>query len=93
MRLKYLDRAIQDAAWFRQYYEAVFPKDREKTARSLLTVQRLLQSNPYMGQPVAEFQNVRRFPVARTPFFLISRVSTDRIEVLRLRDSRRGNDD
>ncbi len=90
MRLVYLESSIPDVIWFRQYYSSVFPEGRENADQSVLNLQALLKANPYMGQAVEGMAATRRVPVSRTPFVLIYRVKPDQIEVLRLRDSRRG---
>lgn len=90
MRLVYLETTIPDVIWFREYYTRVFSAGRENADQSVLNLQTLLKANPYMGQAVDGIDETRRVPVPKTPFVLIYRVTRDQIEVLRLRDSRRG---
>lgn len=89
MQLVFLPSAAQDIAWFRHYYTAVFPAGQGAAAGQLRALQTLLVANPYIGQPVEDRPGVREFPVKRTPFVLIYRVTDVQIEVLRLWDTRR----
>ena len=52
----------------------------------------LLEANPFLGQP-GKVEGTRRMSIPKTPFVLLYRVTETQIEVLRLRDSRRGQDD
>ena len=93
MQIKFLESAVRDTRWFREYYNAVFPEGRTNARQSLKNLQGLLKANPFMGQSVEGLKGVRKFPVSRTPFVLIYRVAEDCMEVLRLRDTRRDEND
>jgi plasmid stabilization system protein ParE len=87
MRLVYLPSARSDLRWLRHYYVRVFPEGAATARAHILATERLILDNPHIGRPTHR-PEVRRLQVARTPFFLLYRVAADRIEVLRLIDSR-----
>ncbi|MEL7133473.1 MAG: type II toxin-antitoxin system RelE/ParE family toxin [Pseudomonadota bacterium] len=88
MKIVFLEATVDDLMWFRRYYRAVFPEGAENAKLRLTNLLTLLAANPYMGQAVPDFQNVRKVPIPKTPFALIYRVSASQIEVLRVRDGR-----
>jgi toxin ParE1/3/4 len=75
MRVVYLAGAARDMQWLRHYYQRVFPAGAANAAWRIRATERLIL-------------DVRRVIVARTPFFLLYRLRDDRIEILRLVDSR-----
>ena len=50
-------------------------------------MEELLQRNPHAGQPTHR-DDVRRMPISRTPFFLVYRLTAERLEILRVIDGR-----
>lgn len=90
MRIVYLPSAARDVAWFRHYYQAVFPEGDDNARRNLKAIHRLLAANPYVGRPSSAHEGVRELHIRKTPFTLIYRVTERQIEVLRLWDDRRG---
>lgn len=92
MKIVFLPSAAQDIAWFRFYYQSVFPEGSKNAKAHLKSMQRLLAANPFMGHPSEGRDHVRELPVVRTPFTLIYRVTDTQIEVLRLWDNRRGGE-
>lgn len=91
MRIVYLPSAAQDIAWFRYYYQSVFPAGDANARKNLKGIQRLLSANPYVGHPSPSHENVRELHIRKTPFMLIYRVTETQIEILRLWDERQGN--
>ena len=90
MKVVVLPTAVQDIAWFRHYYRAVFPAVSDGARANLRAVQALIAANPYIGHPSEAHPEVREYPVKRTPLVVIYRVSPDQIEILRLWDGRQG---
>ena len=87
MRLAYLPTCRRDLLWLRHYYERVFPEGAAKARGRIEAAERLLLDNPHVGRPTHR-PGVRRLAIRRTPFFFVYRVSADRIEILRVIDSR-----
>jgi toxin ParE1/3/4 len=87
VRLVYLPSFRRDLLWLRHYYERIFPDGAAGPQKHVRAAERLLLDNPYIGRPTHR-DDVRRLPVARTPFFIVYRVSADRIEILRVIDGR-----
>lgn len=87
MRLLYLPSSRRDVAWLLHYCERIFPEGAARALERILTAESLLLDNPYAGRPVQRL-GARRLTVPRTPFFLLYRVGEDRIEILRVPDSR-----
>ena len=86
MKLVYLSSALPDIDWVRHYYRSVFPQGRRKALGQLERVERLIQENPNIGKV---FGNAREFPIPRTPFSIVYRERSGRIEVVRIWDQRR----
>lgn len=90
MKLVYLDSTARDLQWFRHYYRSVFAEGSPKARQHFKVAIKTLSANPYAGHQNDTWRDVRELPVPRTPFVLIYRVTQDRIEVLRLWDTRQG---
>jgi toxin ParE1/3/4 len=89
MRVVYVRSALPDLSWFRAYYEAIFPEGARHALLQRRAVERLLRENPFAGRVVQEDTDTRVFPISRTPFIIVYRVTEERIEVLRVWDGRR----
>ena len=89
MRVTFQPSAIEDLEWYRRYYETVFPKGARRVAEHFDQVIGTLTANPEAGRPSQRDPTAREWPVYRTPFLLIYRVTPARIEVLRVWDNRR----
>lgn len=87
MRLVYLKSSRGDLAWLRHYYEHVFPQGATAAQQRFRATEALLRGNPYAGRPAGP-DGVRRLMIPRTPFFYVYQVAEDRIEILRVPDSR-----
>lgn len=90
MKIVFLEDTAQDFQWFRFYYRTVFPEGSAKARAHLMAIQATLAANPYIGRPSDVGHDLRELLIPRTPFSLIYRVTSTRIEVLRLWDSRQG---
>jgi plasmid stabilization system protein ParE len=88
MKLIYLKSAASDLRWFKRYYSTTFPEGSTLANKQFIGMQKLLKSNPYIGHPSDYANNTREFPIPRTPFIFIYRVTTNEIEVLRVVDGR-----
>jgi plasmid stabilization system protein ParE len=87
MRLVYLASCRRGLLWWRHYYERAFPEGAANARARIIATERLLLDNPYIGRPTHR-PGVRRLALPRTPFFLIYRVTPERIEIIRVIDSR-----
>jgi plasmid stabilization system protein ParE len=92
MKIVFLESAAQDIQWFRYYYRSVFPAGSAKARDKMKVIQETLAANPYAGHPSDTRKTVREFSIPRTPFIIIYRVMPTQIEVLRLWDTRQGNE-
>lgn len=90
MKIVFLESSGPDLAWFRFYYQSVFPEGSRRAGQQFKALQATLAANPYAGHPSDTGQAVRELSIPRTPFTLIYRVTPQQIEVLRLWDTRRG---
>jgi plasmid stabilization system protein ParE len=88
VKVVYAEKALQDMGWFRRYYSTVFPEGKGRARESLLRTEALIAENPSIGHPVEHGSEAREFPLLRTPFVIIFRVKSDRIEILRVLDLR-----
>ena len=87
MKVVFLPSSRPDFAWFRHYYETVFPGGADGARRHYLKALAILRDNPEIGHPAEEVGN-RTFVVSRTPFSFEYRIANGRIEILRVRDGR-----
>ena len=83
MRIVYLASARADIAWMRDYYRGVFPEGRKRARERLKAAERLLSAQPRVGHPTG-VPDVFEHVIARTPFSLIYRLASDRVEILRV---------
>lgn len=91
MKIVFLESCTPDVAWFRFYYQSVFPDGARRAGQQFKALQATLAANPYAGHPSDTGRDVREMSIPRTPFTLIYRVMPQQIEVLRLWDTRRGD--
>jgi plasmid stabilization system protein ParE len=88
MKLVFLPSTVADLRWLKTYYVSVFPEGGAKADRQFLAVQALLKANPLIGHPSDKVDGAREHHMLRTPFTFIYRIREDRIEVLRVLDTR-----
>lgn len=87
MIVAFLDSCNDDLAWVRAHHESVFPAGADGAEVRFRGAILTLASASYAGRPTPEADH-RLLPVKQTPFVFIYRVASDRIEILRVRDSR-----
>jgi plasmid stabilization system protein ParE len=87
MRLVYLPGAARDLLWLRAYYERVFPEGAAAARDAVRRAEDLVLDNPHIGRRTHR-PDVRRLRIARTPFSMIYRPRPERIEILRVIDTR-----
>lgn len=87
MKIIYLESTRPDLAWYRLYYESVFPAGAKKAAIQYLKAIEALVDNPRLGRVISGEQ-ARRYSVQRTPFVIFYRLTGDHIEVVRIWDQR-----
>ena len=87
MRIVYLRSATGDLRWLRSYYGRVFPEGAAKAREAVRRMEGLVLDNPFIGTATHR-PEVRRLRIARTPFFVLYRPTSERIEILRVIDSR-----
>jgi plasmid stabilization system protein ParE len=88
VRIVFLPTTRQDLAWFRRYYQSVFPDGDLTAKRHYQQTKLLLSTNPYAGHALGDGE-LRELTVLKTPFAFLYRIRDDRIEVVRLWDQRR----
>ncbi len=88
MKLVFLASTARDLRWFKSYYVSVFPDGRIRAETQFRSLQELLKANPYIGHPSEKGDEVRELHVPRTPFTFLYRVREDRLEILRVLDTR-----
>ena len=87
MQVKYLKSTIPDFRWWSLYYSKVFPQGRPAAGASYLNILNFLERNPYIAAPVEE-RDLRRLLIPNTPFMIVYRIRQNRLEIVRLWDSR-----
>lgn len=88
MKIRFLATAKQDLRWFKYYYMNRFPEGRRNADAQFLKTKELLTANPEIGHPIENMKSVRTYPVPRTPFSFVYRVTDDAVEVVRVLDGR-----
>ncbi len=86
MKVRFLETAIRDLDWFFTYYHGVFPAGLANAKNGYYRTKKLLGQNPFAGHET-EQSNVREFPVLRTPFQFIYRVTSQEVQIIRVWDS------
>ncbi len=87
MKIVYLESTKPDLAWYRLYYESVFPDGaRQAAIRYIKAIEGLLD-NPRLGRMIAD-DGTRRYSIRKTPFAIVYRLSGDQIEIIRIWDQR-----
>ena len=88
MTIVFLPGALADLRWFHRYYTQRFPAERDNASRRLRAVLALLGDHPRIGRAVDGEAGLRSYPVPRTPFTVLYRARSDRLEILRVYDQR-----
>lgn len=87
MKIRFLRSAWQDLNWVLAYYQEFFPQGTENAKESLAKTLRLVRENPQAGEKLKN-RNLRTFPVLRTPFRIVYKVTATEIQVARIMDMR-----
>jgi plasmid stabilization system protein ParE len=87
MKVVYLSRALHDLAWFRFYYQTVFPEGAIRGNRQFLKSLDLLTLHPHMGHPIGK-RGRRQYSIPGIPFTIIYRASPNVLEIVRVLDER-----
>lgn len=87
MKVVYLRRALVDLAWFKAYYDAVFPEGAKLGHRKFSKTLDLIAAHPSMGRPLGK-KGRREYSIPGIPFSVIYRASPDVIEIVRIWDER-----
>ena len=88
MKIVFLEATKADLRWFKRYYTKAFPEGRPNANAQYRAFLRLLKERPTIGHPAEDGEGVREYSIPRTPFCALYRVVEDRIEVIRVYDSR-----
>ena len=88
MRVVLLGQTEEDLRWLNVYYDHFFPEGRKLAWRRIHNSIRLLQINPAIGKPYIALPK-RRHVVPKTPFVIYYQAIGDRLEILRIWDTRR----
>ena len=87
MKIVFLPSAKPSVRWFNAYYGQVFPEGSANARKSMANAKRMLIAYPMSGTQI-EGRRARLFQISKTPFAVIYRIGSDRIEILALHDSR-----
>lgn len=87
MKLVYLKTSKPDLAWYRLYYQSIFPEGGGRASKQYLRAIANVLDNPRIGHPLDE-EGTREYSIPRIPFSIIYRISDDRIEIMRIWDQR-----
>jgi len=87
VKIRFLRSAAADLDWFFSYYQSVFPAGLATAKEGYRRTKLLLSQNPEAGKP-SDLEGLREFPVMRTPFSFIYRVTPRSVEVVRVWDQR-----
>lgn len=90
MKVRYLESARDDIAWFRNYYGRVFPSGKGNARARLQGVIQLISEHPNVGHPPEDFKDALEYPIRKTPFTMIYRIKGNELQVLRVLDQRGG---
>lgn len=86
--LIFLPSSKKDLRWFDTYYRSVFPEGKQKANAHFRALRRNLQENPEIGHPSEIVAGALEFPLIRTPFTVLYRVTRTEVQVLRVYDQR-----
>lgn len=86
MKVVFLPSARKGLLWFRRYYARVFPEGSGRAKSSYGIMLKTLAAHPEAGREVGAHSRI--YPISRTPFAVVYRVRSERIEVLTLLDMR-----
>ena len=87
MKVVFLASASHSLRWFQLYYTRVFPEGRKKAEARFVRMQITLAAAPLIGGAYGD-RGSRKYSIPRTPFSVIYRVRSDRVEILRVIDQR-----
>lgn len=87
MRVVFLERALLDAEWFREYYRTIFPAGKANAGLHLKKARQLPESHPQIGIQ-SDVADLRELQILKTPFVLVYRVRTEEIQIVRFWDQR-----
>lgn len=87
MKIVYLDSTKPDLAWYRLYYESIFPEGARQAAIRYLRAIEGLTDNPRLGRLIAD-NGTRRYAIRKTPLAIVYRLTGDQIEIIRIWDQR-----
>ena len=90
MRIVYLRTSKPGLEWFLQYYGKVFPEGNANAVARFDAMERLLETNPHVGQKFGD-GGARILPIVRTSFGIVYRVKGDQIRVVKIVDYRSDN--
>lgn len=91
MRFVYLKSAEEDFRWMQAYYSFHFPEGRKKAWQAYLNSLHLILANPNLGRPFGALPR-RRYSIPRTPFVIYYQIKNNRLEIVRVWDTRRNNE-
>ena len=87
MRIRFLKQAWKDINWVDTYYEQFFPQGPANFRESFEKTISLLRENPMAG-PKRKNRNLRTFPILKTPFRVVYKLTPTEIQIARIMDMR-----
>lgn len=86
--LIFLPPSKRDLRWFHEYYRRVFPEGKRKADAAFRALRQHLRENPEIGHASDIVAGALEFPLTRTPFTVLYRVTASEVQVLRIYDQR-----
>lgn len=77
-----------DLRWFHRYYRSVFLEGHMKASQQFERLRRILRETPGIGHSSALVPQALEFPIRKTPFTVVYRVTENEVQVLRIYDQR-----
>ena len=87
MQIVFLPEATTSLRWFHRYYSTRFPAGKSNAMIRFQAMKDVLHRNPEIGRPM-EGRDVRLYLLPKTPFCVIYRIRSHRIEILSVYDQR-----
>ncbi len=88
MKIVFRRSCLADLAWFRSYYETVFPEGQNSAKAHYRQACLMLATNPQIGRAMEFEPRIKELVIARTPFSFVYTIGQAEIVILRVLDNR-----
>ncbi len=90
LQIVYTRDARLDYMYFKHYYEKYFPEGLDPASKRFMHTMKVLANFPGIGRPVGKPPK-RCFKIQKTPFTVVYRPGSSKLEILRILDQRSEN--